>query len=141
MLFQLGNNCIQKFQITLILRPRLIYQSSVFFASNHFQIGCSILMPAKYCLFVLFCFSHQIIASSRNLSLTNVQESHSGRYVCLAEYDRIKVFSQSAELDVFGKYRLVNVNSCAGTFTSNLRQTAFYVGIICFYMTMDKCVQ
>lgn len=44
------------------------------------------------------------IASSQDLSLRNVQVSDSGRYVCLAEYDSIKVFSQASELDVFGKY-------------------------------------
>ncbi|KAJ7318647.1 hypothetical protein OS493_037588 [Desmophyllum pertusum] len=43
----------------------------------------------------------QIITSSRDLSLENVQLSDSGQYVCLAEYDSIKVFSQAAELHVF----------------------------------------
>ncbi|KAJ7381533.1 Cadherin cytoplasmic C-terminal, partial [Desmophyllum pertusum] len=43
----------------------------------------------------------QIITSSRDLSLENVKLSDSGQYVCLAEYDSIKVFSQAAELHVF----------------------------------------
>ncbi|KAJ7394203.1 Cadherin EGF LAG seven-pass G-type receptor 2 [Desmophyllum pertusum] len=43
----------------------------------------------------------QIITSTRDLSLKNVQVSDSGRYVCQAEYDNIKVFSQAAELHVF----------------------------------------
>ncbi|KAL9976385.1 hypothetical protein ACROYT_G013683 [Oculina patagonica] len=43
----------------------------------------------------------QNITSSQDLSLDNVQVSDSGRYVCLAEYDSIKVFSQAAKLDVF----------------------------------------
>ncbi|XP_067044670.1 uncharacterized protein [Acropora muricata] len=42
------------------------------------------------------------VTSSQNLTLLNVQEADSGRYVCMAEYDTIKVFSHLAELDVFG---------------------------------------
>ncbi|XP_068682491.1 uncharacterized protein [Montipora foliosa] len=41
------------------------------------------------------------ITSSQVLSLSNVQEADSGRYVCEAEYDGIRVFSRAAELDVF----------------------------------------
>lgn len=51
-----------------------------------------------------YFFFRKNIASSQDLSLKNVQESDSGRYVCQAESDSIKVFSQAAELDVFGKY-------------------------------------
>ncbi|XP_067053159.1 uncharacterized protein [Acropora muricata] len=42
------------------------------------------------------------VTSSQNLTLLNVQEADSGRYVCMAKYDTIKVFSHLAELDVFG---------------------------------------
>ncbi|XP_068682166.1 uncharacterized protein [Montipora foliosa] len=41
------------------------------------------------------------ITSSQVLSLSNVQEADSGRYVCEAEYDGIRVFSRAAKLDVF----------------------------------------
>lgn len=51
-----------------------------------------------------FFSSLKNITSSQDLSLINVKASDSGRYVCLAEYDSIKVFSQASELDVFGKY-------------------------------------
>ncbi|XP_067044679.1 uncharacterized protein [Acropora muricata] len=41
------------------------------------------------------------VTSSQDLTLLNVKEVDSGRYVCMAEYDTIKVFSHFAELDVF----------------------------------------
>ncbi|XP_074616069.1 uncharacterized protein LOC141875640 isoform X2 [Acropora palmata] len=41
------------------------------------------------------------VTASRDLTLVNVREADSGRYVCMAEYDTIKVFSHFAELDVF----------------------------------------
>lgn len=55
-------------------------------------------------IWLLHFFFLKNITSSQHLSLQNVQVSDAGRYVCLAEYDSIKVFSQAAELDVFGKY-------------------------------------
>ena len=51
----------------------------------------------------IFSFSLQTVTSSQDLTLLNVKEADSGRYVCMAEYDTIKVFSHFAELDVLGK--------------------------------------
>ncbi|XP_015755007.1 PREDICTED: uncharacterized protein LOC107334576 isoform X2 [Acropora digitifera] len=41
------------------------------------------------------------VTSSQDLTLVNVREADSGQYVCMAEYDTIKVFSHFAQLDVF----------------------------------------
>ncbi|XP_022800058.1 uncharacterized protein LOC111337931 isoform X2 [Stylophora pistillata] len=45
--------------------------------------------------------NNQPVEASQDLSIVNVQVSHSGQYVCQAEYDGIKVYSTQAELDVF----------------------------------------
>lgn len=43
-----------------------------------------------------------------------MQDSDSGRYVCVAEYDGVKVFSKAADLDVFGKYQPMTIISICG---------------------------